>query len=39
MTEDTNCDSCTCCSHTGCYPGGDCPEDSAGDSICPCTSD
>lgn len=36
---DYPCDSCTCCYSSGCHSreGSECPTDSLGDSICPCT--
>lgn len=39
--DDDSCDSCTCCSFWRCRsgPDSDCPTDSAGDSVCPCTCD
>ena len=35
------CDSCTCCSYAGCHGGPDseCPVNSEGDFVCPCTCD
>jgi hypothetical protein len=39
MTETYECDGCTCCSSQGCTRDerSECPTDSLGDSICPCT--
>lgn len=35
----SGCDGCTCCSYDRCQrgPDSDCPTDSLGDSVCPCT--
>ena len=39
--DDSICDDCTCCSRQGCHRGWDteCPRDSNGRYLCPCTEE